>query len=59
MSTPSEVNAQVDEAAVRHYWEKNARAWTLLSRAGYDVCRDYQTAPAFFNLLPDVTASQA
>lgn len=55
MSTPNPGKPQVDEAAVRHYWEKNARAWTLLSRAGYDVCRDYQTAPAFFQLLPDVT----
>jgi ubiquinone/menaquinone biosynthesis C-methylase UbiE len=55
MSTPSAVKPQVDESAVRQYWEKNARAWTLLSRAGYDVCRDYQTSPAFFELLPDVT----
>ncbi|MBV9746038.1 MAG: methyltransferase domain-containing protein [Acidobacteriia bacterium] len=45
----------MNEALVRQYWERNAPVWTLLSRAGYDVCRDYQTAPAFFQMLPDVT----
>jgi SAM-dependent methyltransferase len=34
--------------------KRNARAWMLFSRAGYDVCRDYQTAPAFFEMLPEV-----
>lgn len=45
----------MNDAAVRQYWEENARAWTLLVRAGYDVCRNQQTSPAFFELLPDVT----
>jgi ubiquinone/menaquinone biosynthesis C-methylase UbiE len=44
----------MDESAVRHYWECNAPTWTRLSRAGYDVCRDNQTSPAFFEMLPDV-----
>jgi SAM-dependent methyltransferase len=44
----------MDASAVRRYWEANARAWTRLSRAGFDVCRDYQNTPAFFDLLPDV-----
>jgi SAM-dependent methyltransferase len=44
----------MDDAGIRRYWEKNAHAWTLLSRAGYDVCRDYQTGPAFFEMLPEV-----
>lgn len=46
--------SRMDDTAIRRYWEKNAHAWTLLSRAGYDVCRDYQTAPAFFEMLPEV-----
>jgi ubiquinone/menaquinone biosynthesis C-methylase UbiE len=45
----------MDEAAVRQYWERNAATWTRLSRAGYDVCRDRQTSPAFFEMLPDVS----
>jgi ubiquinone/menaquinone biosynthesis C-methylase UbiE len=39
---------------VRRCWEGNARAWTELARAGYDVCRDHQNTPAFFEMLPDV-----
>ena len=44
----------MDESAVREYWQRNAPTWTRLSRAGYDVCRDHQTSPAFFEMLPDV-----
>jgi SAM-dependent methyltransferase len=47
-------NGAMDSSVVRRFWEGNARAWTKLSRAGYDVCRDYQNTPAFFDLLPDV-----
>ena len=39
---------------VRKYWERNAKAWTQLSRAGYDTYRNYLNTPAFFALLPDV-----
>lgn len=35
-------------------WEENAEAWTLLSRAGYDVYRDQLNTPAFLALLPEV-----
>ena len=44
----------MDDSEVRRCWERNAQAWTRLSRAGYDVCRDYQNTPAFFAMLPDV-----
>jgi SAM-dependent methyltransferase len=54
MSTFNAAEAPMDDSGIRKHWEKNARAWTLLSRAGYDVCRDYQTAPAFFEILPDL-----
>ncbi len=37
------------------FWNANAEAWTKLSRAGYDVYRDYLNTPAFFEMLPDVT----
>ncbi|HET9531071.1 MAG TPA: class I SAM-dependent methyltransferase [Blastocatellia bacterium] len=36
------------------YWNDNADAWTRLSRAGYDVYRDYLNTPAFFDMLPQV-----
>ena len=35
-------------------WERNAEAWTKLSRAGYDVYRDSFNTPAFLDFLPDV-----
>ena len=38
----------------RRCWEGNARAWTTLARAGYDVYRDHHNTPAFFEMLPDV-----
>lgn len=37
------------------YWEGNAEVWTLLSRQGYDTCRDYVNTPAFLAALPEVT----
>jgi ubiquinone/menaquinone biosynthesis C-methylase UbiE len=40
---------------VGRLWNGNAKAWTLLARAGYDVYRDQLNTPAFFELLPDVT----
>lgn len=40
---------------VGHFWEANADAWTMLSRAGYDVYRDGLNTPAFLAMLPDVT----
>ena len=39
---------------VGRFWNANAVAWTKLSRAGYDVYRDYLNTPAFFAMLPNV-----
>lgn len=39
---------------VGRYWNENAEVWTKLSRAGYDVYRDYLNTPAFFDILPEV-----
>jgi len=39
---------------VKRYWERNADAWTRLSRAGYDVYRDHLNTPAFLAMLPDI-----
>jgi ubiquinone/menaquinone biosynthesis C-methylase UbiE len=39
---------------VGQYWNKNAEAWTVLARAGYDVYRNYLNTPAFFATLPSV-----
>ncbi|MBI1851770.1 MAG: class I SAM-dependent methyltransferase [Planctomycetes bacterium] len=36
-------------------WDGNADAWTKLSRAGYDVYRDFLNTPAFLAMLPDVS----
>jgi ubiquinone/menaquinone biosynthesis C-methylase UbiE len=36
------------------HWERNASAWTKLSRQGWDVYRDLVNTPAFLALLPDV-----
>ena len=35
-------------------WNKNAVAWTELTRAGYDAYRDGVHFPAFIKMLPDV-----
>lgn len=44
----------MDDEQVRHYWEENARTWTLLARMGCDVTRDNVNTPAFLSILPDV-----
>src|SRR5262245_314307 len=44
----------MDHEEVGRFWNANADAWTKLSRAGYDVYRDYLNTPAFFAILPDV-----
>jgi ubiquinone/menaquinone biosynthesis C-methylase UbiE len=36
------------------YWNGNARAWTVLSRAGHDLYRDHVNTPGFFKILPDI-----
>jgi ubiquinone/menaquinone biosynthesis C-methylase UbiE len=48
----------MDHREVGRYWESNARAWTLLSRQGWDVYRDAVNTPAFLRMLPDVTAKK-
>ena len=44
----------MDHIEVGRYWNGNADAWTRLSRAGYDVYRDFFNTPAFLRMLPDV-----
>jgi hypothetical protein len=38
----------VERPDTRKLWNANAAAWTELSRAGFDVCRDLVNTPAFF-----------
>jgi hypothetical protein len=45
----------MDSAKVAEYWEGNAETWTRLVRAGYDIYRDTQNAPAFLAMLPPVS----
>lgn len=44
----------MDHLQVRDHWNGNADAWTELSRAGGDVCRDHCNTPRFLDMLPDV-----
>lgn len=44
----------MDEKLVKSCWEKNADNWTKLSRAGFDVYRDFMNTPHFLKMLPDV-----
>ena len=46
----------VEAPDIRRLWKRvNARAWTELSRAGFDVYRDPVNTPAFFVMLPAVS----
>jgi ubiquinone/menaquinone biosynthesis C-methylase UbiE len=42
------------DAEVAEFWNRNAPAWTAMSRAGYDVCRDGFNTPRFVELLGDI-----
>jgi 2-polyprenyl-3-methyl-5-hydroxy-6-metoxy-1,4-benzoquinol methylase len=44
-----------DERRHTKLWDANARAWTRLSRAGFDVYRDLINTLAFFAMLPPVS----
>lgn len=44
----------MDHHEVGKYWNYNAKVWTQLTRAGYDVYRDYLNTPAFLAMLPDM-----
>jgi SAM-dependent methyltransferase len=45
----------MDEKTVGDYWNGNAEGWTRMTRAGYDVYRDYVNTPGFLAILPEVT----
>lgn len=44
----------MNESELEYYWNNNAKAWTMLSRAGHDIYRDYLNTPAFFEILPEI-----
>jgi ubiquinone/menaquinone biosynthesis C-methylase UbiE len=44
----------MDDSEIARFWDDNAEAWTMLSRAGYDEYRDGLNTPAFLAMLPDV-----
>jgi ubiquinone/menaquinone biosynthesis C-methylase UbiE len=48
------VSKEMKEQDVKKYWEANAEAWTILSREGFDVYRDYVNTPAFMKMLGEV-----
>lgn len=37
----------MDDREAGRYWDENAGAWTLASRQGWDVYRDFLNTPAF------------
>ena len=45
----------MDHREAGRYWERNAHAWTVLARQGWDVYRDAVNTPAFLEMLPDVS----
>jgi SAM-dependent methyltransferase len=45
----------MEERKAAEYWERNAPAWTLLVRQGWDLYRDVINTPAFLAILPDIT----
>lgn len=47
----------MDHEEAGRYWNDNAEVWTVLSRSGFDVYRDFLNTPAFFSLLPDVNGA--
>ena len=48
----------MDHREVGRFWDGNAEAWTILSRQGYDVSRDWVNTPGFLRMLPDVRGLQ-
>ncbi len=44
----------MDHEEVGRHWDANAKAWTRLARAGYDIYRDGLNTPAFLDMLPNV-----
>lgn len=44
----------MNETELTSYWNRNAPAWIELSRAGYDIYRDYLNTPGFFQILPEI-----
>lgn len=44
----------MEAAKIKEYWNRNAEAWTKLSRQGYDLYRDQLNTPAFLERLPPV-----
>lgn len=47
-------DSQLTDADVANCWDNNAEAWTTLTRAGSDVCRDAFNTPTFLKMLPEV-----
>jgi len=45
----------MDSVEAGRMWNDNADAWTELSRAGYDVCRNLFNTPTFLQILPDIS----
>ena len=48
----------MDNKEAGRMWNENADAWTELSRAGYDICRDTFNTPTFLEILPDINNLQ-
>ena len=48
----------MSDEEVRRHWDANAPTWARHVRAGYDVCRDYYTMPAFLEFVGDLAGQE-
>ena len=48
------IRGRMDHLQTGKLWDENAKAWTVLSRAGYDIYRDCLNTPAFLAMLPEI-----
>ncbi|GAM23891.1 hypothetical protein SAMD00019534_070660 [Acytostelium subglobosum LB1] len=44
----------MDSKESGRHWENNAENWSIYTRKGCDIHRDYVNTPGFFSILPDV-----
>ena len=44
----------MDDREVGEFWNRNAKAWAEMTRAGYDHSRDTFNTPQFVDILPEV-----
>ncbi len=54
LDSREEARETLNNVEIRRCWERNAEAWTLLAREGYDIYRNHVNTPGFLRMLPEV-----